>query len=84
MGYIAGFILAVVLLFIFFKIIVWPLKLLWKIIINGLLGIFLLFITNFIGNFVGITIGINIWTALIAGFFGIPGVIFLLILKFLL
>ncbi|MDU4598813.1 MAG: pro-sigmaK processing inhibitor BofA family protein, partial [Clostridium sporogenes] len=41
----------------------------------------LLFILNVIGGAFNFYIGINIWTALIAGFFGIPGVIFLIIFK---
>ena len=52
-----------------------------KLIVNGILGAVLLLIFNFFGQAFGLYIGINATTALIAGFFGIPGVIFLVIFK---
>ena len=75
------FIIAMVALIIIVKIFSWPLKLLIKLIINGLLGVILLTLLNYFGQDFGIVIGINAVTALIAGFFGIPGVIFLVIFK---
>lgn len=59
------------------------LKLPFKILFNGVIGIVLLYITNWIGAYLGfdIGIGINAVTALIAGFLGVPGVIFLIIFK---
>ncbi|MCS4479882.1 pro-sigmaK processing inhibitor BofA family protein [Clostridium botulinum] len=56
-------------------------KILLSLIGNAILGTVLLFILNVIGGAFNFYIGINIWTALIAGFFGIPGVIFLIIFK---
>lgn len=79
--YIGYFLFAILLLFIVVKIFAWPLKLLIKLIINGVLGVILLFIVNLIGSYFNFFIGINIWTALIAGCFGIPGVAFLIIFK---
>ncbi|WP_251862132.1 pro-sigmaK processing inhibitor BofA family protein [Clostridium sp. Marseille-Q2269] len=79
--YIAYFILAIFLLFIVVKIFSWPLKILLSLIGNAVLGTLLLFFLNIVGGFFNFSIGINIWTALIAGFFGIPGVIFLIIFK---
>lgn len=81
MEYLGYFIVGVIALFIFIKLISWPLKIMWKLAVNGLLGFVILLIFNFIGNYIGINIGINIATILIAGFFGIPGVIFLVIFK---
>ncbi|MEQ8198958.1 MAG: pro-sigmaK processing inhibitor BofA family protein [Clostridiaceae bacterium] len=69
------------LLVIFFKFFSWPIKMLMKFIINGILGAVLLIIVNFLGSAFGITIAINMTTALIAGFFGIPGVVFMIIFK---
>lgn len=70
-----------VLLVVVVKIFSWPLKMLLKLLANGILGVILLVIFNLIGGNFGITIGINAVTALIAGFCGIPGVIFLVIFK---
>ena len=51
---------------------------------NGALGVLLLLLVNFIGGSMGIEqiiIPINAISALIAGFLGVPGVIFLIILN---
>ena len=69
-GLIGIFILALII-----KFLKWPLK----ILLNGIFGVFLLYVVNFFGASFGIHIGINIVTALIAGILGIPGVIVLII-----
>ncbi|GLC30539.1 pro-sigmaK processing inhibitor BofA family protein [Clostridium omnivorum] len=81
MEYMAYFLVAIVLLFIIVKLFSWPIKILVKLIINGVLGAVLLFLVNLVGSYFNFAIGINWATALIAGFFGIPGVIFLIIFK---
>ncbi|KGM95196.1 sigma-K factor processing regulatory protein BOFA [Clostridium novyi A str. 4552] len=81
MEYIGSFMIGIILLYLIVKLLAWPIKILYKLIINGVLGAILLFVVNLIGSHIGITIGINAWSALIAGFFGIPGVIFLIIFK---
>jgi inhibitor of the pro-sigma K processing machinery len=81
MEYAIYFIIAIIALVILVKIFSWPLKILGKLIINGFLGVLLLLIINFIGEYFSIYIPINAATALIAGFFGVPGVIFLIIFK---
>lgn len=70
-----------VLLYLIGMLLVVPIKMLIKLVWNGILGGILLFIVNLIGNFIGISLAINPITALIAGFLGIPGVILLLILQ---
>ncbi|WP_392485914.1 pro-sigmaK processing inhibitor BofA family protein [Haloimpatiens sp. FM7315] len=84
MEYIGYFLIGIIFLILLVKIFAWPLKILWKLILNGVLGAILLVLVNLIGKYFGITIGINAITALIAGFFGVPGVIFLIIFKVLL
>ncbi|MBK1813501.1 pro-sigmaK processing inhibitor BofA family protein [Clostridium sp. YIM B02505] len=74
--------IGLILLVVLVRFFSWPLKILMKLLINGVLGVILLLITNYVGQqFFHFTIGINVITALIAGFFGIPGVIFLVIFK---
>lgn len=70
-----------VLLVVVVKVFSWPLKMLLKLLVNGVLGVVLLLIFNLVGKNFGVTIGINAVTALIAGFCGIPGVIFLVLFK---
>lgn len=80
------FLIAIVAMVIVVKLFSWPLKMLGKLILNGAFGVLLLLLVNFIGSnagFEGIIIEINAITALIAGFFGVPGVIFLVIFKFI-
>ncbi|MBB6624906.1 pro-sigmaK processing inhibitor BofA family protein [Clostridium gasigenes] len=66
-----------VLLYLTIKLLKWPLK----ILLNGVIGIVLLYVANYLGTYVGFYIGINAVTALIAGFLGVPGVIFLVVFK---
>ena len=76
-----AFIVAIVGLFIIVTIFSWPIKIFIKLCVNGLLGAVLLWIVNLVGASFGVQIGINVVTALIAGFFGVPGVIFLIAYK---
>lgn len=79
MGY---FLIAVVIFILLAKFFIWPLKILLKLIVNGALGIVILLLVNYFGTmYFNFFIGINALTALIAGFFGVPGVIFLILLK---
>lgn len=79
--YIGYFLIAIVGLYVIVKVFSWPIKILFKLIMNAVLGVVLLVIVNLIGSYFGFSIGINAVTALIAGFLGIPGVIFLIIFK---
>ena len=66
------------LLFLIIKLLKWPLK----ILINGILGIILLYISNIVGSYIGVVLPINAISALVAGFLGIPGIIFLILFQF--
>lgn len=84
MGYFwyAGcFLIAIILFILLAKFFLWPLKVVIKLIINGALGVVILLLVNLIGANFNFFIGINAVTALIAGFFGVPGVIFLILFK---
>jgi inhibitor of the pro-sigma K processing machinery len=73
------FLIAIVGMVIIAKFFSWPLKILGKLILNGVFGVLLLLLVNFVGKYIGVTIAINAVTALIAGFLGVPGVVFLII-----
>lgn len=81
MEYMGYFLVAIIIIFVVVKLLSWPLKMLLKLVANGVLGAILLFVINIFGKYIGLKIGINVITALIAGVFGIPGVIFLVIFK---
>jgi len=78
------FIGAVVAVFIILKILAWPIKKIMKMIINIVIGGILLILVNYIGINFGFTIPVNWITALVVGILGIPGLIILAILQFIL
>lgn len=71
----------ILLLYVIGRIFFMPLKLVFKLVYNALIGGIMLWALNFIGANFGFTIAINPVTALIAGFLGIPGVILLVLFK---
>ncbi len=76
--------IAIGAIYIIGMLLVLPIRIIIKFIVNGLIGAFLLFIINIFGNIVGISVAINPITALVAGFLGIPGVVLLLLLQYFL
>lgn len=73
-----------VILYIIAQVFMKPVKLVWKLLINSLIGIILLLIANYIGGYFSFDLPINIMTVLIAGFLGIPGIILLVCFQMLL
>lgn len=76
-----AFLLGLVLLYIVGLLLVIPIKILTKLLVNGVIGGIALFLFNLVGGIFGISIAINPLNALIVGFLGVPGVILLLILQ---
>lgn len=83
MSYLSFFI-AIVILFIVLKLISLPLKLIIKLMVNAFLGGAILFLINLVGARFGFLLEINWLTSLLVGFLGVPGVILVVILHFLL
>lgn len=78
-----AFLVGLLLISVVVKVFFIPLKYLMRLIVNGIIGGILLLLFNYFGGFVGLYLPINVVTALIAGFLGIPGVILLVLLDFL-
>ena len=78
------FFIAVAILFVILKLIALPFKIIIKLMINAFIGGAVLFLVNLVGARFGLVLDINWITALIVGFLGVPGVIIVLILHFLL
>jgi len=72
-----------IILYIIAKLLFVPAKIVWKLIVNAFIGGITLLLVNFLGGGIGISIGINVVTALVAGVFGVPGVVLLLIAQHL-
>ena len=69
LGGIALIVVAVIILALLVLLLGLPIKILY----NGIVGAIILWIFNLIGGLIGFTVTINVISALIAGFFGIPG-----------
>lgn len=77
------YIIGVVILFIFGKIFVLPLKSILKLIGNSILGAVLIYIINLIGNIFNFHIGLNFITILFVALLGIPGAVVLTLIRIL-
>ena len=60
-----------------------PVKWIFKLLLNTVLGFVGLFLVNWIGSYIGVSLGINVVNAVVVGTFGIPGLILLLLLRWL-
>ena len=81
---IAIIVIAVITVFLILKLLTAPIRFAAKMLINALVGFVVLFLLNFVGGIVGLSLGINWFNALVVGIFGAPGVVLLLLLKYLL
>lgn len=78
-----AYIFGIILLYLVGRVLLIPLKFLFKLIINGLVGGAILWVINLIGSYFGFNVALNPVTALVVGFLGIPGVILLFALKYI-
>lgn len=60
-----------------------PLGLAFKLLLHAISGFVFLGIFNILGSFFEITLGFNWFNAIITGVFGIPGVVLLLLMRYL-
>ena len=72
------------LLIVLIRVILIPMKLIWKLLINSVCGFLCLWLLNTIAGFTGICFPVNLVTAAIAGFLGIPGIALLTLAQVLL
>ena len=74
-----AFAVGVVVLALLAKLITMPLQVVWKLVTNSIAGAVILWVVNLFGA--GVHIGIL--NALIAGIFGVPGVIVVLLMTYM-
>lgn len=70
----------VIAIFIIGKILFVPLKMIFKLILNSILGGILIWLINLAGITWGLHIGINVITMLTVGLLGVPGAVLLTVL----
>jgi inhibitor of the pro-sigma K processing machinery len=73
----------IVAVFIILKIFSLPFKIFLRILLNIFIGVIMIVLVNIFGERIGLHIPFNYVTALISGFLGIPGVILLIILQYI-
>ena len=81
---IIAYIACIFFLFIFGKIFIVPIKTIFKLIINSVLGGLTIFIINLIGSLWKFHIGLNLITSIFVGVLGVPGAIVIVIIKLIL
>ena len=77
------FISCICLFLIIGKNFIVPIKWILKLIFNSILGGILIYIINIIGATWGFHIGLNFYTSILIGILGIPGAVFLILIKLL-
>ena len=84
LGSILSFLAVILVIFLVFKLLSLPFKIMWKLFVNAVIGFILLLLFNFLGGLIGLTIEITWWKAVIVGIFGVPGIAGLLLVQLLL
>lgn len=77
------FIAAIIVIYLFGRILMKPLKKILKILINSILGGIVLYIINTVGAVFEFHIGVNALTLITIGLLQIPGLLCLIGIKFL-
>ncbi len=83
LGVVLAYAVGIVLLIIFGRLLLAPLKVVLKLVLNSLLGAVAILLVNWVGGFIGFHMALNIYTAFIVGTLGIPGFLLLVIIKLL-
>lgn len=82
-GNLIAYLACICFLFIFGRIFIVPIKKILKLVFNSILGGVVIFLINLIGANFGFHIGLNIFTSIIIGLLGLPGVVCLIVVKLL-
>ena len=78
------YLVGLVLIYVIGMLLVVPLKILIRLLLNGIIGGIVLFGFNLVGGIFGLSLTINPLNAILVGVLGLPGVILLLILQIIL
>ena len=76
--------IGLVLVFVLCRIFIRPLRWVFKLGLNGVLGGLILVAINFAGGFAGISVTVSPLAALLTGNLGFPGVVLVIALQYLL
>lgn len=76
-----GYVLGIIVLYVVCLFFIKPIKFIFRIVLNCSFGAVMLWGINFVGGILGVQIGINLFTSVIAGYMGAPGVVLLFAIK---
>ena len=82
-GNLIAYLACICFLFIFGRIFIVPIKKILKLVFNSILGGVVIFLITLIAANFGFHIGLNIFTSIIIGLLGLPGVVCLIVVKLL-
>ena len=77
-------VVGILLLVLLGKLFRTSLKLALKLLFNAIIGFAALLLLNFVGAPLGLSLNLNWFNAIVTGILGVPGVIILLLIKYLL
>ena len=77
-------VVAVIFLGLFIKLLKTPLKLALKLLLHAVAGFVMLFLVNLFGSDIGISLEMSWLNAIVSGVLGVPGVVILLLFKYIL
>ncbi len=77
-----AYLLGLVILYFLARLLFIPLRVIARLIINGIIGGVMLAVFNLIGGYFGLYLAINPVTVLVAGLMGIPGVVLLIAIRY--
>ena len=71
----------IILIYLIGRMFLMPVKLVFKLIYNGIIGGLILWVVNMIGGHFGFVVPLNPITAVVVGFLGLPGVVLLILYR---
>ena len=80
---IGAIVICVLLVILLLKILKTPLKWAFKLLLNAASGFIALLVINFFGNFIDLSLTVNWFNSIVVGILGLPGVVLLLLIKYL-
>lgn len=83
-GILLAYALGMLLLYVLGYALLMPVKLIFRLILNSVIGGALVLVLNFVGGYFGFHLAFNLLSAITVGFLGVPGVILWILLTHLL
>lgn len=77
-----SYILGLIVLYLVARLLLVPMRMVGRLLINGIIGGLLLALFNLVGSNLGLYLAVNPITAMVAGLLGFPGVILMAAVRF--